>query len=160
MDPVSGWPEGCRLRQHRRTSHRVRRTRLRHLLPRHDQGKSRKRWIREGSFVLSLSSVRRDSQSNNDTLFRARASFIPALYKHAQMHAHWPAPGEELVRDRSGLLGTPKLEAASKIAIAVVSIHSFYWIDYLRSWELKKFGFSQNQGSHKSSPPGDFAALA
>ena len=36
-----------------------------------------------------------------------------------------------------------------KIANSVVSFVAFIRMDYLHSWELEKFGFSQNQGSHK-----------
>ena len=45
--------------------------------------------------MLSLSSVKRDGQSNNDDIFRAAVSFIPAMYTcaNAQMA---PGPSEEL----------------------------------------------------------------
>ena len=46
-------------------------------------------------FVLSLWSVRHDSQSNNGIIFRAPVSFVPTMYKHAQTRAHWPGQGEE-----------------------------------------------------------------
>ena len=47
-------------------------------------------------FVLSLSSVRRNSRSVNDTIFQALVSLIPIMYKLGQMRAHRPGPGEEL----------------------------------------------------------------
>ena len=74
--------------------------------------------------MLSLRSVRRDHQSNNDTIFRALVSIIPA-------NMHKPAhTGQGQVKSylETGVCYS-KLEATPAIAVAVFHINSFVpWI--------------------------------